>query len=87
MRAATIVDGNLELREHPDPEPGSGEVLVRVRAAGLAVTTEGFREVALRLAALRLPSVLVQEGGYPSEDLGRNLVAFLDGFEPPPGAK
>jgi putative PIG3 family NAD(P)H quinone oxidoreductase len=35
MRAATIVDGKLEVREHPDPEPGSGEVLVRVRAAGL----------------------------------------------------
>lgn len=35
MHAATIVDGRLEWREHPDPEPGAGEVLVRVRAAGL----------------------------------------------------
>lgn len=35
MRAVTIVDGTLEWAEHPDPEPGSGEVLVRVRAAGL----------------------------------------------------
>jgi putative PIG3 family NAD(P)H quinone oxidoreductase len=36
MRAATIVDGGrLEVRSHPDPEPGAGEVLVRVRAAGL----------------------------------------------------
>jgi NADPH:quinone reductase len=35
MRAATIVDQSLEVREHPDPEPGAGEVLVRVRAAGL----------------------------------------------------
>ncbi|MEX2196226.1 MAG: zinc-binding dehydrogenase [Thermoleophilaceae bacterium] len=35
MKAATIVDGELEVREHPDPEPGSGELLVRVRAAGL----------------------------------------------------
>lgn len=35
MRAATIVDGDLVVREHPDPEPGAGEVLVRVRAAGL----------------------------------------------------
>jgi NADPH:quinone reductase-like Zn-dependent oxidoreductase len=36
MRAATIVDGGrLEVRDHPDPEPGVGEVLVRVRAAGL----------------------------------------------------
>ncbi len=35
MRAATIVDGRIEIRDHPDPEPGRGQVLVRVRAAGL----------------------------------------------------
>lgn len=35
MRAATIVDGQLRIQDHPDPEPGSGEVLVRVRGAGL----------------------------------------------------
>ena len=35
MRAVTIVDGALEWREHPDPVPGPGEVLVAVHAAGL----------------------------------------------------
>ena len=35
MRAATIRDGELHVEEHPDPAPGAGEVLVRVRAAGL----------------------------------------------------
>jgi NADPH2:quinone reductase len=35
MNAVTIVDGRLEWQEHPDPEPGAGEVLVAVRAAGL----------------------------------------------------
>jgi putative PIG3 family NAD(P)H quinone oxidoreductase len=35
VHAATIVDGKLEWREHPDPEPGRGEVLVAVRAAGI----------------------------------------------------
>ena len=35
MRAATIVDGRIEVRDQPDPVPGSGEVLVRVRAAGV----------------------------------------------------
>jgi len=35
VRAVTIVDGHLEWREHPDPEPGTGELLVAVRAAGL----------------------------------------------------
>ncbi|HWD77085.1 MAG TPA: NAD(P)H-quinone oxidoreductase [Solirubrobacteraceae bacterium] len=35
MRAVTIRDKQLTVEEHPDPVPGSGEVLVRVRAAGL----------------------------------------------------
>jgi NADPH2:quinone reductase len=35
MRAATIHDGEVRVDEHPDPRPGAGEVLVRVRAAGL----------------------------------------------------
>ena len=35
MRAATIADGSLSVEERPDPEPGKGEVLVRVRAAGV----------------------------------------------------
>lgn len=35
MRAATIVDGRVEIRDHPDPEPGLGQILVRVAAAGL----------------------------------------------------
>jgi NADPH:quinone reductase len=35
MRAATIRDGEILIEEHPDPAPGAGEVLVRVRAAGL----------------------------------------------------
>jgi putative PIG3 family NAD(P)H quinone oxidoreductase len=35
MRAATIRDGAVAVEEHPDPQPGHGEVLVAVRAAGL----------------------------------------------------
>jgi NADPH2:quinone reductase len=35
MRAATIRDGEIVIEQHPDPEPGSEEVLVRVHAAGL----------------------------------------------------
>jgi putative PIG3 family NAD(P)H quinone oxidoreductase len=35
MRAVTVRDGELTVDEHPDPRPGSGEVLVRVHAAGL----------------------------------------------------
>ena len=35
MRAATIADGAVVVKQHPDPVPGAGEILVRVRAAGL----------------------------------------------------
>lgn len=35
MRAVTIAGGELHWREHDDPQPGVGEVLVAVRAAGL----------------------------------------------------
>ena len=35
MRAVTIKDTELLVCEHPDPTPGAGEVLVRVRGAGL----------------------------------------------------
>jgi putative PIG3 family NAD(P)H quinone oxidoreductase len=35
MRAVTIRDGGLVIDEHPDPRAGAGEVLVRVRAAGI----------------------------------------------------
>jgi NADPH2:quinone reductase len=36
MRAVTIVEtGRLAVTEHPDPEPGKGEVLVAVRSAGI----------------------------------------------------
>jgi NADPH2:quinone reductase len=35
MRAVTISDGRLVVAERPDPEPGRGELLVRVAAAGL----------------------------------------------------
>ena len=35
MRAATIRDGKVFVEQHPDPEPGAGQVLVRVHGAGL----------------------------------------------------
>jgi putative PIG3 family NAD(P)H quinone oxidoreductase len=35
MRAVTIIDKVLSVSEMPDPEPGSGEVLVKVHAAGI----------------------------------------------------
>jgi acetoin utilization deacetylase AcuC-like enzyme len=47
---------------------------------GFALTTEYFTAMAQSIAALDLPTVIVQEGGYNTELLGRNVVAFLNGF-------
>jgi acetoin utilization deacetylase AcuC-like enzyme len=46
----------------------------------LSVSTEGFGQIAERIARLGLPTVLVQEGGYNVNDLTKNLTSFLDGF-------
>jgi putative PIG3 family NAD(P)H quinone oxidoreductase len=35
MRAATVVDGAIEVRQHPDPVPGTGQILVRIHGAGI----------------------------------------------------
>ena len=49
--------------------------------AGLSITTEAFQKIGRAIAALKLPSVLVQEGGYLCRVLGENLIALIDGFE------
>lgn len=48
---------------------------------GLAVTTPGFARIAEAIAGLKLPTLLVQEGGYLCDDLGPNLASFLGAFE------
>jgi NADPH:quinone reductase-like Zn-dependent oxidoreductase len=35
VRAVTLADGRLEVASRPDPQPGTGQILVAVRAAGL----------------------------------------------------
>ncbi len=48
--------------------------------SGFAVTTGGFGRIGRRVGELDLPTVLVQEGGYLSDELGANLGTFLEGF-------
>ena len=43
-------------------------------------TGNGFARAAARIAALPGPVALIQEGGYPSPELGRNLIIFLRAF-------
>ena len=47
---------------------------------GLAVSTPGFARIGAALAALGLPTVVIQEGGYLCDALGDNLASFMDGF-------
>src|SRR5690606_23963769 len=47
---------------------------------GLSVSTPGFARIAERIAAMKLPTVIVQEGGYLCDALSDNLAAFLTGF-------
>lgn len=48
---------------------------------GMAITTACFGLIGAQLAALQLPTVLIQEGGYLCDALGDNLASFLTGFQ------
>src|SRR5207302_9159422 len=74
MRAATIVDGELQVEEHPNPAPGTGELLVRVRAAG--VNGGGVHQVRGRYPA---------PPGWPQDIPGMELAGEV--AAPGPGAE
>ncbi|MEP4652793.1 MAG: histone deacetylase family protein, partial [Ilumatobacter sp.] len=41
------------------------------------LTTDDFGRMATEITGLGTPTAIVQEGGYESDDLGRNVAAFL----------
>lgn len=47
------------------------------------VTTDGFRQIGERIAALGLPTVIAMEGGYNNDALGENTVALVGAFARP----
>ncbi|MBK9927888.1 MAG: histone deacetylase family protein [Anaerolineales bacterium] len=47
----------------------------------IKVSTDGIHEIGKRIASLNLPTVIVMEGGYANEALGRNIIAFLSVFQ------
>jgi hypothetical protein len=49
--------------------------------ATFKISHDGFAAAGQKLAALKLPTVLVQEGGYLSPELGNCLRSFLRAFE------
>jgi acetoin utilization deacetylase AcuC-like enzyme len=48
--------------------------------AALAVSRDGFARAGAAIGGLRLPSVIVQEGGYNLQVIGDLLIAFLTAF-------
>jgi acetoin utilization deacetylase AcuC-like enzyme len=46
-----------------------------------ALTSAAFPRIGARLAQLNVPTVFLMEGGYAIEDLGKNVVGVLAGFE------
>ena len=76
----------LALGEIRDAAPGALVIALGLDAheadplAGGAVTTAGFTRMANAISKLDLPTVIVQEGGYLTDDLENNLTAFLKGF-------
>lgn len=45
------------------------------------LTTEYYNKIAKQIKKLNIPTVIVQEGGYNSKELGSNVLSFLTGFE------
>ncbi|HET8754679.1 MAG TPA: zinc-binding dehydrogenase [Solirubrobacteraceae bacterium] len=72
MRAATIRDGRIAVEEHPDPTPQAGELLVRVRAAGL-------NGADMHQLAGRYPAPPGSPPDIPGLELAGEVVATGDG--------
>lgn len=47
---------------------------------GFKLTTDYFAQMAETIANLSKPTVILQEGGYNTDQLGKNVVSFLSGF-------
>ena len=80
---AAITDGLAKVQRH---DPGALLLSLGFDAfkddplSGLKVSTDGFRAAGSAIGGVDLPTVLIQEGGYQCDALGRNLTAFLEGF-------
>ena len=72
MHAGTNVDGKVEWREHADPRPGTGELLVRVQSAGL-------NSADLMQVAGFYPPPAGSPADIPGLELAGDVVAVGDG--------
>ena len=78
MKAATIKDGSLVVEDQPDPVAGAGELLIRVRAAG--INNADLAQVAGHYPAPEgaPPDIPGLECAGETED-GRRVMALLGG--------
>ena len=75
MQAVTIDKyggkGVLKVNKIPAPEPGPGEVLIKVQAAGVGVWDEKIREGGMKeMFPLKFPVVLGADGAGSIEAVG-----------------
>lgn len=47
---------------------------------GFQLSTNYFTQMGKKINSIAIPTVIVQEGGYNNEHLGKNVTAFLKGF-------
>jgi L-iditol 2-dehydrogenase len=74
MKAAVCTSGVIQLREWPDPEPGPGELLLRVRGCGLCGS-----DILKVTAAAPDPSVLGHEVVGDVIEVGAGVHRFATG--------
>ena len=54
--------------------------------ACMNVTADGFARMGEMVGAMKRPTIIIQEGGYPSPVLGDTLIRFMTGFRAASGA-
>ncbi|MGE4427538.1 MAG: zinc-binding dehydrogenase [Solirubrobacteraceae bacterium] len=79
MRAATVRDGQIVVEEHPDPTPGTGELLVRVWTAGLNGADMLQRKGAYPAPPGSPPDIPGLEFAGEVQGLGRDATRFAVG--------
>jgi NADPH:quinone reductase-like Zn-dependent oxidoreductase len=83
MRAVTVSEygGNPVVGEIPTPEPGAGQVLLRMRAAGMNPMDATLASGAWRPAPATFPMVLGADGAGVVERVGEGARRFARGDE------
>ena len=47
------------------------------------ISRDGIHQIGSDIAKLRLPTLIVMEGGYDLESIGENFITFIENFKDP----